>query len=131
MNLLSRDDILGADDLKTEDVDVPEWGGVVRVKSLMGSDRDRFEQGLFEFKGNSRIENLSNARAQLVSLSVVDESGAPLFTYDDAVALGQKSARALDRVFAIAQRLGGISDADVEDYIKNFASGPNADSTSA
>ena len=38
MALLTRDEILAADDIKTEDVEVPEWGGDVRV-SVMSRDR--------------------------------------------------------------------------------------------
>ena len=32
LNLLSRDAILQAQDLPHEDVEVPEWGGMVRVR---------------------------------------------------------------------------------------------------
>jgi hypothetical protein len=34
MTLLSKSAILCANDLQTEDVDVPEWGGAVRVRSF-------------------------------------------------------------------------------------------------
>jgi hypothetical protein len=35
MTLLSKTAILCANDLQTEDVDVPEWGGAVRVRSFI------------------------------------------------------------------------------------------------
>ncbi len=47
MGLLTKDDILGADDLATEDVEVPEWGGCVRVRALTGTERDAFEAAMF------------------------------------------------------------------------------------
>ena len=40
MTLLSKSAILCANDLQTEDVDVPEWGGTVRVRSFTGRERD-------------------------------------------------------------------------------------------
>ena len=40
MKRLSKDDILGVEDLSTEDVEVPEWGGMVTLRELKGSERD-------------------------------------------------------------------------------------------
>ena len=41
--LLSRDDILGSDDLRLERVDVPEWNGVLYVRVMTAGERDQFE----------------------------------------------------------------------------------------
>ena len=43
MALLSRDDILNADDLTIETVAVPEWGGEVNVKTLTGAEKDKWQ----------------------------------------------------------------------------------------
>ena len=40
MTLLSKSAILCANDLQTEDVNVPERGGDVRVRSFTGRERD-------------------------------------------------------------------------------------------
>ena len=45
----------------------------------------------------------------------VDEEGKPLFTESDIAALSAKSSRALDRIFAIAVKLSGISKQDLDD----------------
>jgi hypothetical protein len=37
---LSADAILAADDIVTEAVDCPEWGGKVLVKAMTGAERD-------------------------------------------------------------------------------------------
>ena len=42
MTYLSRDAILQREDIKTEDVEVPEWGGTVRVRGMSGVQRDAF-----------------------------------------------------------------------------------------
>lgn len=116
MKPLSKDQILQADDLPTEVVEVPEWGGSVTVRTLTGAQRDKLEESIVSSPGQ---RNLTNLRARLVALAVVDENNEPMFTFEDATVLGNKSARALDRVFASAQRLSGFTKQDVEDIAKN------------
>lgn len=130
MTLLTKSAILSADDLKTEDVEVPEWGGAVRVRAFSGRERDAFEASLVRGDGKDRKVDLTNMRARLVALTVVDETGQKLFTHEDVDLLGAKSGAALDRVFAVAQKLNGLSAADVEDLTKNSSGAPSADSTS-
>lgn len=130
MTLLSKSAILCANDLQTEDVDVPEWGGAVRVRSFTGRERDAFEASLVSGEGKSRRVDLSNLRARLVALTIVDEVGQRLFADDEVALLGTKSGAALDRVFAIAQQLNGLSGAQVEELTKNLSGAPSAVSTS-
>ena len=130
MALLTRDQILAADDLKCETLEVPEWGGEVIVRSLTGTERDAFEDSVVKQRGNSRELNLRNARARLVSLSLIDEAGNKLFTDKDVDLLGRKSAAALDRVFAAAQRLSGLTEQDIDELAKNSESGQSDSSTS-
>jgi len=131
MTLLTKSAILAADDLKTEDVDVLEWGGTVRVRAFSGRERDAFEASLVRGDGKDRKVDLTNMRARLVALTVVDESGQKVFTHDDVDLLGAKSGAALDRVFSVAQKLNGLSGADVEELTKNSSGAPSADSISA
>ena len=120
MNLLSKEAILAADDLPREIVSVPEWGGQVYVRTMTGTDRDAFEASLITRDSNtsSNDQRMHNVRARLVSLTLCDESGSRLFSDGDITALGGKSAKALDRVFAVSQRLNGIG-ADQVDAAKN------------
>jgi len=121
MSILTRDEILRAEDIKTEKVPVPEWGGDVLVRTLTGTERDRIEAYMVEnrIKGKGRGLNYENLRARLVVSSAVDEKGARLFKRTDIETLGQKSAAALDRVFEVAQRLSGFAPKDVEELTKN------------
>lgn len=129
---LSREQILGAADRKTEDVDVPEWGGTVSVRALSGTERDSYEAGIVQLKSDgSKVVNLKNLRGRLVSLSCVDDEGNRLFSDEDAIALGDKSAYALERVFDAARRLSGLSEDDVEELAESFAPAPSDGSTSA
>jgi hypothetical protein len=128
---LGREKILGADDLASEDVAVPEWGGVVRVRCMTGAERDRFEESIVDQRGKKTRVDMGNIRAKLVAATVVDEEGARIFSDRDVEALGKKSAAALNRVFEVAQRLSGITDDDVEELAKNSVGGPSDGSISA
>jgi len=119
MGLLTKQDILNARDLATEDIDVPEWGGTVRVRTLTGRERDLFEASLTTGEGKKRKVDLANIRAKLVAMCIVDETGAREFEDTEIAALGAKSAAALDRVFSACQRLNGLSSQDVEELEKN------------
>ena len=131
MSLLTKANILAASDLKTEDVEVPEWGGTVRVRSFTGRERDAFEASMVRGDGKDRKVDLTNMRARLVGLTVIDEAGQRLFTDEEVDLLGSKSGAALDRVFAVAQKLNGLSGADVEELSKNSSGVPSAVSISA
>ena len=129
--LLTREQILGADDLPTETVEVPEWGGAVRVRGLTGAERDALESSMISQHGKDVQIKLANLRAKLVVRSIVDVTGARVFSDDgDVMALGRKSALALQRVFEVAQRLSGLTAADVEELTKNSESGQSDDSGS-
>ncbi len=43
MSMLTKDDILEINDIKIENVSVPEWGGEICVKSMTSIQRDKFE----------------------------------------------------------------------------------------
>ena len=128
--ILSRDDILKADDLKTEDVDVPEWGGVVRIRGLTGTQRDAFEASVVKMNGTNKQYNLTNLRARFVALCVVDADGKRLFSDQDVKQLGEKSATALERVWTAARKLSGMSEDDVEELAEGFADDQSDGSTS-
>lgn len=126
--VLTKDEILSAEDLKREEVDVPEWGGAVFVRMLTGRERDNLEAFWLRSK---EAGSYANARATLVALTVCDESGARLFSDADIEALGGKSAAALDRLSDVAQRINRLTKKDLEDLAGNSSSGLPAASISA
>lgn len=117
-----RDAILKAEDLKIEVVDMRPfgWGCEVVMRGLTGLARDEFEEGCFTGRGADRAENFTNMRARAVSMSLHDAAGDRQFTTaEDVLALGGKSAAALDHLFTVFQRLNGVGKADVEALVKN------------
>lgn len=126
---LNRQQIHDADDIEIREVDVPEWGGVVCVKGITGTERDEFEGSIVEDvqQGKKTVVKVvhKEMRAKLVVKSVVHGPGTPeagqrMFDETDIGWISSKSAAALDRVFSAAQELAGISERDVEDLVKGF-----------
>lgn len=117
--ILSREDILAVKDIKLEEVNIPEWGGSVMVKSLSAAERDEFEESIILERGENQKVNLQNFRAKLVALCIVDAEGKRLFTLDDIQVLGAKSSAALDRIYGVAERLGRFKQKDVDELTKN------------
>ncbi len=129
MAILNKNDIMTVDDLKVEEVPVPEWGGSVLVRTLTARERDDFESSTVDKKTGK--PNLDNFRAKLVSLCMVDENGKRLFeSRADVAMLGNKSVAALQRVFNKAQELNGFSEKDVEELTEDFDGDPDEQSTS-
>ncbi|CAJ5371276.1 Uncharacterised protein [Burkholderia pseudomallei] len=132
MPILSKDNkgaILGAAHLKTESVDVPEWGeGVsVIVSEMSGLARDAF----YAKKEAKKDMPISESQAALLVATVVDESGAPVLDEADVESLRAQSTTALDRIVAVAVRINGLQANAADDAAKNSAAAPSGDSGSA
>jgi hypothetical protein len=128
---LTKAEILAKDDLKTEDLFVPEWDAWVKVRTLNASERDWFEASTVQRNGKKVTTNLQNIRARLCLLCLVGEDGKRLFEQEDEFPLGGKSASALDRIFTVAQRLNGLRDEDVDELAKNSNGDPDDASPTA
>lgn len=113
MTLLTKDQILGADDRATKEIDVPEWGGSVLVAAMTAAERDAFEAGMLDSKGKSDAKRLQNFRARFVAACIVDESGNRLFSDKDIVALGRKASKPISHLFDECRKLNGMTDEDV------------------
>ena len=109
--ILSRDQILAAQDLASEEISVPEWGGAVRVRMMTGAERDALGATLL---GADKKVDMSQYRIRLLAACLVDEAGQPLFGPDEVGLLGAKSGVALDRVYRVAERLNDVGAGAVE-----------------
>lgn len=137
---LTRQEISDVDDIRQEPVNVPEWGGMVMVRGLTGTERDEFEGSIIvekrdpNRKGKTKtgIEH-KQMRAKLVVMAVVHPPGTPqagekMFDVTDIGWISKKSAAALDRVFSKAQELSGLSDDDIDELMEDRKPG-GADTT--
>jgi len=120
MEKLTKDQILSKDDLPSEKLFIPEWDLEVNVMTMTGRERDRFETDVL---AGEKAKNI-NIRALLCVRCIGDENKIRIFSDSDALALGEKSAAALDRVFDVAQRLNGIGEHDIKELEKKSESAP-------
>lgn len=116
MSFLSKAQILSHQDLPTKDVEVPEWGGTVRLQGLTAGQRDELEASLTDAKGN--VVNTRAFRARLVAMALVDQDGKHLFSLDEVKALQEKSAKVINDLATHAQALSGLT-TSAEDAAKN------------
>ena len=108
MALLNRDAILNAQDVATKEVDVPEWGGMIRVRSMTVSERNEFARRA------ASSEEKTSVGAWLVTLLAIDESGNRLFKAEDIEELEKRNFKAVDTVVNAILEVNQIGDKEVE-----------------
>lgn len=123
MTMLSRSGILDAPDLEHQDVDVPAWGGTVRVRAMTGRERDDLRVVMVDNR-----DVISVVTANLLAVTLVDENGARLFLPEDVERLRGKDALTLDNLFAVAMRLNKMDKDAVDTAAKNLEAAPSGDS---
>ncbi|MDR5825791.1 hypothetical protein [Caballeronia sp. LZ043] len=123
--MLNRSQIFATNDLKSEVIDVPEWGGQVKVVVMTGLARDAFQ------KANSEApRGVSFFEGTLIVATVVGDDDQPLFTEDDIPLLQQRSAAVVSRIAAVAMRINGLGVKATEDAEKNSEAAPSGSSGS-
>jgi hypothetical protein len=124
--------ILDHDDDQYAEVEVPEWGGSVRVRSIGAAERENLLRSSVTVEGKSRKIDTPVMRVKIVWLSVVDESNKRMWTTKaELEALGQKNAASIDRIADVALRLAGITDDTDDDEGKAPSSTTPSDSSSS
>lgn len=114
MKYLNAESILAAEDFCYADVECPEWGGVVRVRSLSGGQRSLITQRV-QAQDTDELEEL------LTVMGVVDEDGNRIFTNKDIDLLKKKSNTPISRIAKKIMKISGIGNAGeaVEEAKKN------------
>ena len=122
--MLTRDAIFAANDLPTEVVPVPEWGGEGATLTVRRLTAAEFLALLAKVKADP-----DRAYAYWLVFTVVDDAGKRLFTEADAEALAGKSMQVIQRLFDAADRLNPTPKKDVA--AKNSQATHSDDSSSA
>ena len=85
--MLSANDILNKQDFKTELVNVPEWGGEVRIRSLSAKDVDQLI--------SNESDSITERTVKTIIAGCVDSEGNKLFTNEHFEILSDKSQNSI------------------------------------
>jgi len=123
--ILDKNKILAADDIKLKELDMTaEWGGVVYMRTLSGSERDAFEDAYSRDK-------MKNFRVRFLVLALSDDKGERLFTDAEVDALGKKSSAAINKAFEACWALNAFTPEAVEALGEGSPDGQSDGSISA
>lgn len=113
--LLGKDALLQRPTLATEDVELPEFNGSVRIRAWTGADHDAFSQAV---KG-VEFDGAFNAAA--VAASAIKENGDKLFDMNgDIKKIAETWPKSvLDRAWKRIASLNGMAASSVDDAEKN------------
>ena len=114
--MLTLDQILNINDIETEEVEIPEWGGSVKVKAMSGAERDKY---LKMVMGKDGKPDMQKILAKLVIMTVVNEENELMFNNGHMDMLNKKSAKALEKISKVSMRLAGLTQDDIEEAVKN------------
>lgn len=126
MPILSKELLLGAVDVPTITVDIPELKGQVVVRGMTAKERTLFEKRFITESRGKMKRNFDDFREQLCVACVVE----PKLTESDIAKLALVRADVIERITNVAMKLSGISEKDVEDLGLSSET-PTASSTSS
>jgi len=117
--VLNKEAIFAAEDSDTITLDVPEWGGSIRLRPMTGQQRAEWEYWATKRADKNGDSDFRGIRERLIISCVVDDDGKPLFDAGDLDELAQKNAMVLDRISDKCQEISGMKTDSVEDAAKN------------
>lgn len=118
--MLTKEQILAADDRKPVKVSVPVWGGDVYIRGLTGTERDELESWIND------NPSAVGMRARVVAMGLCDGAGESLgFSPAEVVSLGEKSGGVLDELFSEIMRMSKYSEVEIRKLEGNCEAGQN------
>lgn len=127
VKLLTKQQINASKDLKSEIVEVKEWGikvgnefvQHVKVVELMCKEKSAYEASMLDFDTQKVRRDVGDFRSRLLGLTLVDEQNNRLFTDKEIEELGKKSATVMDRIYDVAAKLSGLTKEKEDELVKN------------
>lgn len=117
-NVVLREQILAASDLKEKVVEIPEWGTAVIVRTLTGAQRAVLLQEAVDQR-TGKVD-FSRLYPDLVILSALDpKTKEPIFTAADREALSHKAGHIIERIAQVSAQLSGLDSGAFEAAQKN------------
>jgi hypothetical protein len=123
--LLGKAELLQKEKLQIEKVEFDN-GDYVYVRQMTGHERDMFEQSMLrknrDGKGNvTSVETImDDFRSKLAAITLCDEEGKSLLdAIDYKVLSNSMSAKRLEKIINVSQKLNAITEEDKEEIVKN------------
>lgn len=110
--LTHPDDVLNRDDTQYDTVPVPEWDCNVRLRTLGADEVSIWLEGSYAPGG------AQTSVGRLLSLCIVDDKGARVFTEAHVEGLRKKNSKAINRLFERANAMNELLD---ERVVRLFA----------
>lgn len=126
MALLSKSQVLAAEDDNYQVVDIPEWGGEIRIRGLTGAEWAKVSA----FDKDAQRQKLQPVctDALMVVMGAIDDRGMALFTEGDLPSLSKMNAGILRYLSERIFRLSGIGDDEQAAMAKKLNRTPTNDS---
>lgn len=115
--MLTRDQIL-ATELKTVEIECPEWGGTVRLQELTADVAISLHNEMKKTK-DAGEDSYRGLREIAIVHCAVGDDGERLFTPEDIAELRKKSNKVINRLGEAAWDLVGLDDAAVQESAEN------------
>ena len=121
MGILTREQIEAIDDMttKTVEVEVPEWGGSVRLRPMTVTELDEYSNAIVRAK----LTGLADFRSRLVAYCMCDAHGVRLFDEKHIQGLAKHNAVVVNRLYEECDKLNDISPRKVEEIAGNYEAG--------
>lgn len=119
--MLNREALLNAPGPATTIIEVPEWGGQLRIKAFSGTERAEFAKIC---AADDKI--MAEIFGKVLILGCVEENGSPLLGAADVDTIMAKDGRVVQRVAEAIMEFNGLTDKAAE-TIKGNSAGIQSD----
>ncbi len=132
MNKVLRESIIQSNDLRREEVDVPEWNlsDKIFIRELNGGERNDIEEIATKIFLNKDADEKDieehPLKFKMLIYTLCDANGDAIFSMDDVDILKKKNGKVIDRLFNKSMQVSGIREEDQEQEIKNSLSDQDA-----
>lgn len=113
--MLSFDDIVSADDIKTEDVEVPEWGGFITVKVFSKREQQDIRRAMMSSRSGDQAD-YDNFERMVVLTGLV----TPSISADQYNLMLERSGNAFDTVLKAILTVNNMSEDSTEEAEAQF-----------
>jgi len=111
--LITGAEILALQDLKSVQVECPEWGCTVHVREWSAGDRDAWHAAV------DKLDNKDTMVHVTVGLAARNEAGDLMFTPEQIPLLKGKNFQVMSRITAACLKLNGLAFASQDEAAKN------------